>query len=580
MLKNSSSQAPGPQNNTACLPSHPKIKPLIHRYSPKNPLDDRSLKKYLIFHPKTPSSNAIISHVSKPKSPSLHYTKRYIKLIKVQGPLSRLSYSFPENITFQSEFLCAKLRNLSSLSSLHLKFSSNSSLEKPLKALTKSLECLKNLSDVKIQFHAFHFNGQGILHKLFNSLGNLRKLTSLSVSFLMCSNFKGSHLDVLSAYLKKFPQLKSLQLGFDRYLWLYDHDLEDLADSLVKLKNLIKIDINFGGERCIDGTTLIRFFKSFQAMKNLSDITMNLRSCEIDNRYGFDCLAEGLSQLNGPSIKKLQLHLYRNLDEKSLVKISQALQRFNGLNTLCLNFFGSGSINNEGITELASTLKGLPSLSSLNITFPSFVEADFHVIEITHALRSMQKLTHLQLDFARNDRMTVEHVQELFISLKFLSSLQFLDISLSHQKSLSDNALGGLAQSLKSLSQLKHLLLNFNRTSEITNKGVQAISGAVKEMKGLSSLVLNLGYNENIDEKAINKIVKAIRSVKSLHMVNFSFMKCAKIMRKEDSLVRLFDALRDIKNICEVYLCLSYSELNEQETNELKQRKSVQTFWI
>ncbi len=172
-----------------------------------------------------------------------------------------------------------------------------------------------------------------------------------------------------------------------------------------------------------------------------------------------------------------------------------------------------------------------------------------------------------------------EQIHQLFANLVNLSSLKLLEISFSYTPFLSDD-IQNISEGLMKLAQLKHLGLEFSHTNTLTNQEVETLANAVQELHALSTLALDFNGSQGIDEKSVDKVSDTLRLLPSLYSTQLRFSLCPKLQRNERSFCSLFSALRETKNIREVSLNFHHSESNEQEVNDLKQRKIVNFHWF
>jgi len=555
-------------------PLHPKIKPLVRRSYKEYQLNETNYQKSLKAHSKI--FRAVKTNTNKRRGSSVRYIKGYRKLLTAQDSLSNLSHSFNRHACFENAYLLSKIRCLRSLTSLDMQFFTNRDHQIPLNVLFKSLASLKELTYFKIELNFYTFNDAQTLRILFWYLQSLRKLKGLSLCFVQCSNFKRAKMNNLPQYLSHLKQLHSLELSFDRSMELTDQDMMSLASVPPKLPFLAQIKLDFGGQsREIQGPTLLQMF---QNMKTLSAVTLNLGYSHIVCRGKHpDPLAEGLRQLQASSLNKLSLHLNQNLNTQSLFELSQTLKRFTSLNVLHLNLYGSNSLTNDSIIELSGALSTLITLSSFSFRVPRAVEADSIIGSIASGLKPFHNLVYLKLNLV-DIKSSPKQIQQLSASLMNSIGLKFLEISFSWLQSLSDDVLANLAGSLRKLVQLKHLSLDFGYAKTVTNKGVKALANVIQELHGLSFLSLNFAVNDEIDGEAVERVSQILRQLPSLYSTSFRFPQCSKL--EERSLSTLFNALRDMENIKEVALFLSQNEFNEQEVDDLKQRKILEITWF
>ncbi len=143
---------------------------------------------------------------------------------------------------------------------------------------------------------------------------------------------------------------------------------------------------------------------------------------------------------------------------------------------------------------------------------------------------------------------------------------------------LSTEILQKLGESLLKLIQLKHLRLDLGYAKTVNNKGVEALANAIQKLSGLSVLDLDFSGNKDIDD--VEKVAETLRCLPSLYSVQLRCIGCPCLKQNQRSLCSLFDALGDMKNIKEVLLSIPYNKINEQEVNDLKQKKILTISWF
>lgn len=552
---------------------HPKIKPLIRRYCRENHLTEENSKKALKSYSKT--FKAVKTVTDKNRRSSHEYIKGYMNTLAAQDSLSRLYYSFNIFALFENQYFFSKLRGLSrSLSSLEVQFFTNMIAEIPLKVLFKSLASLKNLACFKMELNNYSFNDPGILLTLLHNLQGLKSMESLSLSFLSSSKLN----DAMKSFprsLKNLTQLRSLELIFDTSSELTDQDKLSLISVFSKLPLLTKGSLNFGLMTQISGPLLLEIFQNFNS---LSNITLELGLFQKTNENDISPVAEGLGYLQAPLVRQLRLTFRPELDSQTLIRLSQALENFTSLDLLQLNLQGFRALSNQSMAALTTTLRTLTSLNSLSLTFPRGT-AESIVEDLATTITSLRNLNKLSLSFSSEMKTNSQQINFLFSNIGRLISLKYLHIYFPFQQAICDDALSSLGKSLQELVLLRSLSLNFHRVSLITNTGVEILTNAIKDLSHLTFLGLNFGFNNEINEIAIGAIAQALRCLPVLDSVHFVFAECPKLKEKGDRLMSLLTALQEMKNIHQVSLQLSRTQVIEREVNNLKGRKILTVFW-
>jgi len=470
-----------------------------------------------------------------------------------QDSLSKFSYFPPSQLPFENVFLFSKLKYLSSLHTIELSFQTNL-----LDTLYKNLPGLKNLTHFKM---SIPFTNSKCMGELLHSLQRLNKLTSLLLNFQSKCHLGPGELNDLPRFLKCLKQIRSLELIFSKLKGLSDEDLVSITSVFPKRPLLSQVSLHFSTGKTIKGSTLVRIFHN---LRNVSDITLILHDCSVIQEKGFCALAKGLKLLNFSLVQNLGIHLPHNLDSESFLRVSDALKKFTSLYSLHLNFLGCFPLSNQGMEFICSALESLSSLHYLSLTIPFSNTGDLIIGNIASVLKSLQNLIQLKLNFPHDMKTSHDQICQLFTNIGILTSLQSLEISLMNPKELSDDCLQVLSQSLRKLLLLKELALSFNSASFITVIGVGAIADSLKELQKLTFLGLAIQYSQKLNEEAIEKITEALCWLPLLYSTSFAFRGCPGL-KKERSLARLWNALREMKCIQKVSLNGFTIEVNERK---------------
>jgi len=534
----------------------PLVRPIK---SPQNKaIDQLQMLKYRVYYPKN-LKTIVDSPPSDDEGKYQRYIKNSAKIFQTQNIISGTSYSLHHKTALQNSFFASRMKNKSaSLSSFKLEIWNK--IDHPeSKTLFKSLASMKNLQDFEVSLDFCDFLATHHLHFLFDHLLCAKKLTRFT---FLASSCQGFELNALCSLLARSPQLQTLALSFDSSVDDCDQFINTLTPALSKLTSLTQIHLFPTGSGPIQAETLKKFFMTLSTIKSLTDISLFVDFCDENP------LAECLQYLNASSIRKLRLNTYRNLANKDLIQISQALEKFTSLHLFYLDLSRSPGISDMGLTQLCSALGRLKSLTSLSLLFPKFTQ------NIAPALKSFQNLVYLKLSF-KTAEPSYDQVQELSSSLKMLKfSLKFIEVSLPG--SFSDSMIESLAEALKELTLLRHLSLDFRFTHDITARGVEALGSAMQRLTNLSSLCLSFVNSKEIDKAAIVALSQALQSLPSLYSIELDLAQCDKINSEGNGLQSLFAVFHEMKNVWKLNLRLPLCSDLIQEVDKLKKRFNLQ----
>ena len=550
-----------------------QIQPIqFYLHSKEIILDKRRFSKSLLTHFKTSKSSRYTTiHGQR----GHHFMKDCQKVLRTQLQLSKLHLLLESWKSFENKYLLSQIRHLTSLSSLILIFGGDSKHHIiPEKALSKTLISLKQLKHLDLFFINLSFDDPELFKNLAKSLHKVSKVSSLSLEFFNCQSLTSLHYNFLLSKLPKFNALRSLMLGFSHSDDLLDVDINTLISMLNRLSLLTKIGLSIIATRqkILPGSTLVKLFKAFQSMKNLSNLTFCAYGWELVSLDSDEPFLESLRCLAGSSIKRLALSIFRNFSNENLKELSEALKEFPLLESFHLNIDEWQLPVDECIAQFGSALAWMSLLTSLSLGFSYRIRNKNIIQTIASALMSLQNLVSLRLNLKSDDEIADEQFQILFTNIRSLRSLKYLNIWITGENKITDTSLEVLGESLKSLNILKNLSLEVGSSFLITNKGVEAICIGIQEgLSNLFGLRLIFGSNQNINEKALRKIGKTLKSLFSLYEFTLEFGRPL----EETDLGELFEVFRQMKNIQEIWLSFSNSKGNFREIDWLKKIKSA-----
>jgi len=503
-------------------------------------------------------------------------TRKAAYIIQNQTSLSKLKLILDSQRTFENHLLLFQTQHLPSLTTLELDINRKSiSIIDAFKVLAIYLPHLRNLATLIITFNFTTLPGLQSFYRLLKSIKTLRNLTNLSLTFMCPVNMKDSYLDLLASQLCKLTHLHSLTLVFDNSKQLTNHSINSLALTLSKLSLLKKIQITLSGfnkiPNMVTSSTILQFFSSFQALKNLTDITLDLKRSMIFRETQADLLSEGFLSLKDSSqIQRLSLLFEKEHPLPALANLIQTLSRFSSLTMLHLDFhFCHLSTIENSLLQLQT----FPSLSSLSLEFSSFLALPSLVTDVASTIKPLTALKSLKLDLSHFKLVQDEQIIMLSESLTGLTSLLYLDINLSGNELLTNKSIENLAVSFKGLTLLKSLCLHLDSVNLIGNQAVEVLAEALSSLKNLAFLSLDFENNKNIDQKGLARLVEALAGLSGLFKLCLNFFMCEglilPVMMYED-LLRL---IKTSRNIQEVEMILPYSKFIIDEVQRIKKRK-------
>jgi len=118
-------------------------------------------------------------------SPNAHkHIKECHKVLRIQRRLSKLHFTLDTLKDVENKLLLQTIRHFSSLSSLNVQFSGNE--KTPQEIFLNNLHSLKHLNQLDISFLFLTLDDAKILKDLMKIIRKLRRISSLSLTFLSC----------------------------------------------------------------------------------------------------------------------------------------------------------------------------------------------------------------------------------------------------------------------------------------------------------------------------------------------------------------------------------------------------------
>jgi len=307
------------------------------------------------------------------------------------------------------------------------------------KDFSEKLRYLSSLRTLNLQFgstatgyfsSASWFLPEGILH-LANALGDLKRLSKLSLNFKSCSQLDDKCFMVLFKGLKRLKSLKSLHLDLsgcekitektfkslasllknsfisleELFLKLENPTilasaLEFLASALPHLTRLKKLGVPRLTLQISQEADSDNFLFSIHHLESLRELYLNLSSFSNDMTT-LEILATSLESLT--ELRSLSLNLMKSEEEFSLQEmemLTQSFKSFPSLEYLALDFRKSPYIEAEAFENLSAALEGLSKLSEVCLSFAKCLQVgDADVESLIERLEKLPNLSFVNFDF-------------------------------------------------------------------------------------------------------------------------------------------------------------------------------------
>jgi len=238
----------------------------------------------------------------------------------------------------RNDLISKAIENSLTLSHLILDFSRAAIAIDSTKNLLLSLQTLKNLSKLDINFSHTQHSDNDLIQFLSQGISNLTNLSLLRLNFYACPLINGQGLIHLTSALENVTSLKVFELT------LTNQSLQSVflpfSEALGHLTNLSRLMLNFAHSQDFGNQEIKALTKSLQKFENLESLELNLS-------YYLQITDEGFNDL------------------------ASQICNFRSLKMLNLNFYGCHQITAEGFEYLKSQISQLESLKRTYLNFPS-----------------------------------------------------------------------------------------------------------------------------------------------------------------------------------------------------------------
>jgi hypothetical protein len=224
-------------------------------------------------------------------------------------------------------------------------------------------------------------------------------------------------------------------------------------------------------------------------------------------------LATTLKQLPQLTSLTLSFEGSNNFDYTSLRLIVQSLASLAHLNYLDLNLGRCSALNKLAITEFIQALAGF-KLTSLTLNLRNMHNfTNEHLIMLAQAISNLRALS---IDITRCWNPYTIGITALTTEIGNLKLLSALTLKLDGT-SITDDTMHQLAEAFDQLNNLTKLDLDIFDCVRITAKGVDYLINSLEKLPQLAELALNLPRNGCADPESIKKL-HALIEAKQLHV--------------------------------------------------------------
>jgi len=227
------------------------------------------------------------------------------------------------------------------------------------------------------------------------------------------------------------------------------------------------------------------------------------------------------------------------------------------------------------VSSLSSSLQKVSDLEALTLSFKASHEfADYQLISLGHSLKTLNKLTVLDMEIQEPKRISNNGFYKFAAGLANLRHLQSFEFTIEWCD-LADNALSRLAKSLSDLPDLRNLELNIIRLQNLNAGFLSALSRSLEKLKKIESLTLDISWCINIPEESIIKFCETVGKLSTLKNLSFTCRRCQTSDAAIASLTNAFSNVTGLKSLnldmygCgETKLCELFATFEEMEDLE------------
>ena len=279
----------------------------------------------------------------------------------------------------------------------------------------------------------------------------------------------------------------------------------------------------------------------------------------------FSSLFFALPRLN--SLKNLSLHfdyVTSSNNPSWLITLASCLKKLAHLKSLNLTFGSCFSIGDSVLSSLAPVFKGLSSLETLNIYLSDFDSLrNDDILTFFASLKESKSLKNLALSF-ENSQIDTTNPEPISKGLSLLNPSQLKSLKLKYYSDIDDDISEQLAIALQRFSSLQELALDLSGDYMISDEGLNKLAASIQTLQSLCSLNIKVFEASQL----INSVKIIGNMVKSLaHLTDLELDFTQQIGVDDLQLISFSENLKNLTNLKR--LSLGLSQLEEITDNGL-----------
>jgi hypothetical protein len=360
--------------------------------------------------------------------------------------------------------------------------------------------------------------------KVFSSFRHSHKrIQGLAIDFMQCSNFTDKELSKLSNQVSTtMPKLRQITLIESKLPCLTAEGYKLLGKTLRKLKTLEEVNLSLN-PRYHPLQALAHIAHSIKSLAHLTKLHLSLASYYHSiGGQAFSQFALGLQHHTGLTELSFFVNGCKIDNPEYLNSFAKSLQRLVNLKKLNLELYNT-KLTGESLSEMAVALKPLQSLTSLSLNFPECNRpADLIGHEILKSIAGLTKLTTLNLDLGRN--LPAPNFTQVAVTLRELTQLTSLRLQFGNNSYLDDNSGCQIAQGIASLTHLTKLDLDLSNCTALTDQTLMELATALSRDQ-LESLKLDISRNRNFSNISLKLLAPVLNNLRKLKI---NLRQCSK----------------------------------------------------
>ena len=470
--------------------------------------------------------------------------------------LSKLSLNLSLGRQLKTEFLsdlAKNIRALTGLIELSLDFSYTKLENEGISVLMSSLEALKRLNCLKINFYGSQGLNPFVFGALCKALVSLENLHGLSINLSHCNHIDNLDVKRLICRIKKLRNLSrlcltlvnnSLHIETIQILMGHGEQFNQLSHLALTLPLDYKcLGVSKGFERSfmpLANLTVLEIFvydslvrspwtkedtgvwEGLVTLPKLSRLCLSFHSRSL-------FIDQMLRSLGG-ILKKLGLkELFLAFYEKLIITISAWKNLFEGVDTLSdlnkfyLKLYNSYMIHLDVIQVLGENLKNIKGLVDFGLEYYTASGQGKKVLKgVDLVLRNQKDLNTVKLKFPWDHKIKSKDFWRIFLTLSEAQFLAKIDLELGSQFfPKSENEVGPIYY-LRLFPSLRYLKLE---AFDCDEPELLALSAQLAQLSQIISIILRFDFGRNISPKTKLSVFKNIRKLKGMKEFHLEIQK-------------------------------------------------------